>query len=58
MEIRVKNSSVKINNPAAKQRKLSITVNFVGGVHAIQYHYVLKINFVIRKKYNEYKYLI
>ena len=30
-----KKSSININNPPAKSKKLKSTVNFVGGVHAI-----------------------
>ncbi len=46
-----KNCSIKINNPPAKQMKLNITVNLVGGVQAIYYHYFLKLNFVNKIKY-------
>jgi hypothetical protein len=41
-----KKYSIKISNPTAKQRKLNITVNLVGGVQAIYYQYVLILNFV------------
>ena len=30
-----KKSSINMNNPPAKSKKLKNTVNFVGGVHAI-----------------------
>jgi hypothetical protein len=46
-----RSNSIKINNPTAKQMKLNITVNLVGGVQAIYYHYVLKLNFVNKIKY-------
>ncbi len=46
MPVSAKKCSIKINNPPTKQRKLNITVNLVGGVQAICYHYVLKLNFV------------
>ena len=39
-----KKSSINMNNPPAKSKKLKITVNFVGGVHAIfiiQYQYFI-----------------
>ena len=36
--VSVKNSSTKINKPAATQRKLKITVIFDGGVQAILNH--------------------
>ena len=44
MSVRLKNSSIKINNPPAKSKKLKITVNFVGGVHGI---YIIKYTYFI-----------
>ncbi len=35
MPVSEKKSSISMNNPPAKSKKLSSTVNFVGGVHAI-----------------------
>ena len=40
MPVRLKKCSININNPPAKSKKLKITVNFVGGVHAILNHLV------------------
>jgi len=39
MSVRLKNSSIKINNPTTKSKKEKTTVNFVGGVHGI---YIIK----------------
>lgn len=35
MPVSEKKSSINMNNPPAKSKKLKSTVNFVGGVHAI-----------------------
>jgi len=35
MPVNEKKSSINMNNPPAKSKKLKSTVNFVGGVHAI-----------------------